>query len=73
MIRFLETSLVETKYTKKIQSLEMPQNTSLVTFFSDKPSLPMDDVQKEVMKSLKDKKLISLMDLKSRKKITMNV
>ena len=45
MIKFIESSLQETCSTSKINSVNMPINTQIITFRSESASLLQDEIQ----------------------------
>ena len=58
MIKFIESSLVESEITKRIVTLDMPRDVSFVTFRSQTSKLDQEEVQKYVNESIKEKELI---------------
>ena len=59
MIKFIESSLQETYSSSKINSINMPVNTQIITFRSNSALLIQEEIQDSVSKSLPEKELIS--------------
>ena len=55
MINFIESSLQETEAALKIENVQMPHDTQIVTFRSKSAILNIEEIQSEVEKSLPTK------------------
>ena len=59
MIKFIDSSLQETEATLKIENIQMPHDTQIVTFRSKSAILNIEEIQEEVRMSLPTKELFS--------------
>ena len=59
MIKFIESSLQENCSSSKINSINMPVNTQIITFRSNSARLIQEEIQDNVSKSLPEKELIN--------------
>ena len=60
LIKCIESSLMETETTCVIESLDMPNNTPIITFRSDLPTLNQEQIQSLALESVPNKALISV-------------
>ena len=54
IIKFLENSIEESNYTKKVDAIEIPSDFSIVTFVFNKMDIDRKDVQILVKEKLSD-------------------
>ena len=54
IIKFLENSIEETEYTKKVDALNIPSDFSIITFVLNKKDIDKEDVQMSVNEKLSD-------------------
>ena len=54
IIKFLENSIEETEYTKKVDALNVPSDFSIITFVLNKMDIDREDIQLLVKEKLSD-------------------
>ena len=59
MIKFIESSLQEIGTSIKIESMDLPINTHIVSFRSESAVLNPEEIQQKVNESLPEKELFS--------------
>ena len=55
MIKFIESSFQDVEASQKIESLDLPVNTYIVTFRSDSATLTTKEIQDKVNESIHEK------------------
>ena len=55
MTTFIDSSLQETEAARKIENIQMPHDTQIVTFRSKSATLNIEEIQEEVNKSIPQK------------------
>ena len=73
LIKCIESSLMDTETTCVIESLDMPNNTQMITFRSDLPTLNQEQVQHLALESVPQKELFSLFSDKKLVSTTVRV
>ena len=74
MIKFIESSFQVKESSQKIESLDLPANTYIVTFRSESATLNLKEIQDQVDESIPNKELISCCRRKTKNtKIDMRI